>query len=463
MHQTASIPAPPSEAVALEGGLSPAFPPRRGLLARLVSPFRHPLRSLGILLLLALILGGIGLGGVSLWAAYHLRCARVAMERFHTGEAVTHLNKCLRIWPNNSEALLLAARAARRAGRYNDADRCLDAYQQQLGKDSKTDDALLLERVCVRAERGDVEGVFQFCTKKIAEGDPDCPLIWEALARGFLRSYRPVEAEGVLKEWMSNQPDSIPALFIRAQINDLLLRQHETIADYRRILEMDPELDEARVHLAAAQMQMGMSHEALPHMEYLNKRLPGNSQLQVHLARALSETGRVPEAEALLDEVLTRDKRFAPALSLAGKLALQAQRYEQAETLLRQAAALEPSDYMAQIKLYECLEKRGKPEEARKAHAAAEQIKKDMERIQTISTHDMQLNPHSAALCYEAGTIALRAGATEMGVGWLLRALKEDPNHKDSHKALMEHFQRIGDHQQAAFHRSKAGISEPRP
>lgn len=477
MYETASLSPPTPEAPPQQTIREPAQQPLAGprgrwggCLALLAACWalpraliRHPLRSLGISLLVALIVGGLGLAGVSLWANYHLRCARTAMERYHTREAVQHLNSCMTIWPRNSEALLLAARAARRSRRFHEADHCLDMYQEQLGKGGKNDPALTIERVCLRAERGEVDNVIQFCTSLIAKEDPDCPLIWEALARGFSRMYRPVEAEGVLKEWLQHQPDNVQALLIRADINDMYMRQHEALADYRRILELDKDMDEARLRMCSTLIAMSLYHEALPQLEYLNRRLPGNSHLQVDLARTLEETSQSKEAEAILDEVLARDPRFAAALALRGKLAMNAKRYDEAEKLFRQAVAVEPSDIQTQFQLYKCLEKNDKPEEAQQVNARIDQLKKDIERIQAISTQEMQLNPRSPQLRYEAGTIALRAGAVEEGLRWLYSALKEDPDHAASHKALMEHYERIGDHTQAALHRRKAKIAEPKP
>jgi Tfp pilus assembly protein PilF len=58
---------------------------------------------------------------------------------------------------------------------------------------------------------------------------------------------------------------------------------------------------------------------------------------------------------------------------------------------------------------------------------------------------------------YQVGMVALRAGAVEEALGWLYAALREDPDHAPSHKALMEHYQKTGDFARAAEHRAKAG------
>jgi Tfp pilus assembly protein PilF len=61
-------------------------------------------------------------------------------------------------------------------------------------------------------------------------------------------------------------------------------------------------------------------------------------------------------------------------------------------------------------------------------------------------------------LYYELGMIGLRVGAVEAGLRWLHRALKEDPTHAPTHKALMEYYERKCDFSRAAEHRRKAAI-----
>src|SRR5260370_10191313 len=76
-------------------------------------PLRKPLRCLAIVVLLALTALGLTVAGRHLWTGHHLRAARSAAERYHNAEAEQHLRECLKVWPRDPEALLLAARTAR--------------------------------------------------------------------------------------------------------------------------------------------------------------------------------------------------------------------------------------------------------------------------------------------------------------------------------------------------------------
>ena len=427
----------------------------RGCLAVPRSLIRRPIHSLAIAGLIALIGAGLVMVGIYLWASYHLRAARAALERYHTSDAVPHLQACLKVWPRDRETLLLAARAARQTGSLDEADRCLDQYPDVRGED---DASFALERVLIRVERGEVDRVSKFCQALIERDDPATPLILEALSRGYLRMYRPREAERSLEEWLKRQPDNPQASIVQGQFYELEMRQLDAVANYRRALTVDPELDQARLRLSAALMQLGVSGEALPHLEYLGRRFPDNLRVQVYLAQARDREGRAEEAERIVESVLDRQPQFAPALAERGLLALRAGRREQAEKWLRQAVALEPGDYQSHYQLSQCLEKNGKPDEARKEQDRLQQLDEDSKLIQDISIVRMQQSPHDPELHYQAGTILMRAGAIEDGLRWLHSALQEDPTHVPTHKALMEYYQRIGDFARAKEHREKVEL-----
>jgi tetratricopeptide (TPR) repeat protein len=466
MHETApeSIPLPhlsPEEsapALAPSSPSPPSPPPKR--LARFVGSIlagpravlRHPLRSLTIAALLLLIGTGVGIAGVWLWASHHLRAGRADLEHYHTIEAVAHLQAVLSVWPHDPETLLLAARAARRAGAYDTADHFLDLYQEQ----RKDDDDLTIERICLRAQRGEPDRVFKYCQGMIEDNDPASPLLFEALAQGYWRNYQPQRAEMVLHKWLEQQPDNPQALFLQGEVYDLVSRQSDAIKSFRAALSVDPTLDQVRIRLCDILMQLGSVPEARPHLEYLYARLPDNAKVQVYLARVWDQAGNQAEAERILDALLARQPHFAPALRERGKLARRdPNRLDEAENYLRQAVQQDPSDSDAHESFALCLEQNGKLAEADKIREQVKQMEKDMHEIQSIARGQMEQAPHNADLHYKVGMISLRAGATAEGLRWLHSALKEDPNHQGAHKALMEYYQRIGDFGRAREHKQK--------
>ena len=105
----------------------------------------------------------------------------------------------------DADALLLAARAARRARAYDEAQRALEKYQQVRG----LDDAGSLEELLLSAER-DVEQVVDACRQYVERGHPDTPLILEALTRGYLRQYRLGEARFCFADGLLRLQQALP-------------------------------------------------------------------------------------------------------------------------------------------------------------------------------------------------------------------------------------------------------------
>jgi tetratricopeptide (TPR) repeat protein len=447
MQETAATPAPAGGA--LSSG-PPAVP--RSRLRRwagaLLSPFRRPWRLLAVTAIVAVILLGVGLAGAHLWALHHYRAARAELERYHTATARLHLEACLTVWPRSPDALLLAARAARRSDAF-------DAAEDFLGRAEKAgagEEGLLLERLLLRAQRGEVDEVRPFC-RALLDGDgPDAPLALEALARGLARTYRLKEAEGALDRWRKLQPDNAQEAFLRGTLYDQTDRRTDALAAFRRALQIDPEQDEARLRLIGVLFLNGLYAEAVSHLEYLRVRLPGNPLVPVQLARCRAWLDRRPEAVELLDGALARWPHFAPALAERGKLALEAGQLERAEAWLGEAVRRAPDNYQAWSQYQRCLQGLGKADEAARVEERLRLMQKDIARLHEIMSGEMQRAPHSAALHTEAGRIWLRAGAAAEGLRWLHSALKEAPDYAPAHQALADFYVSTGERALATRH-----------
>jgi predicted Zn-dependent protease len=240
-----------------------------------------------------------------------------------------------------------------------------------------------------------------------------------------------------------------------ARVYEMTQRLSEALAMYRRAVDLDPQRDDLRQQLVAVLLHMGSGEEALPHVEYLRKRQPDNPQIQVYLARCLDQTGDRPAAEKLLDEVLARQPNFVPALAERGKLALNADQTAQAETWLRRAVELDPGAYSTRQQFYDCLNRNGKPDEARRERSRLKEVEADLQRIEKLSAA-MHMARNDPDLHCEVGEIALRSGAFEEARRWFQTALKQDPNHARAHAGLERLYSRMGNSGMAARHRALA-------
>jgi tetratricopeptide (TPR) repeat protein len=409
-------------------------------------------RLLAAVVLLGLLGAAAFLARPHLAAWYHFRAARSALDRYHNREAIQHLQICLKTWPADAEALLLAARIARRVGNYVEAEIALNKYQAQRGYDG----AAALERILLHAESGEVDRAAGCCKYWIDQGHPDAPFIFEAMVRGYVHAYRLPEARRLLKHWRQTQPDDPQTYFVQGEIYDCEVLASEAITCYQQVLQIDPQHEEARLKLTADLLEQRAFADAVPHLEHLRQHQPDNLQALVRLAACRASLGQQDEAVRLLEVVLSRQPNFAPALAERGKIALADEEYAAAENWLRQAVVRNPSDQPARYSLVQCLRHMGKEEEAQLQEQQLHRLEVDLKRVGKIATRDMHQAPHNPALHCELGVLFLRNGLVDHGLQWLKSAVQKDARYTPAHQALADHYQRVGDAEHAEQHRRLA-------
>jgi tetratricopeptide (TPR) repeat protein len=429
----------PAEAAAGTGGIDVGGgivrPPRWG--ARLYGLLRRRRRWWTAGALLGLAAAGLALVWPRASAWYHFRCARADLESYHNPQAIRHLQACLRVWPDDADVLLLAARAARRARAYEDAERGLEKYQQVRG----CDDAAAFEQLLLAAERGGEDRLIDICWRHVEQGHPKTPLILETLARAYMRHYRLPEARRCLDFWLHNTPDNPQAFCLKGHLHlDYEHARPPAEECYRRAVQLDPDLEEARLGLAVALLEDKAFPEAAGHLEYLAQCQPDNPRVRVDLARCRAAQGRRDEALVLVEAELARRPDYARALALRGRLAVEGEEYEAAEPWLRAAVAADPGDVQARYDLVRCLRYRGETAAARQHEARIRRGEADLKRIHEIATVEMAQRPHDPELHYTLGRLLLRSGRRGEALRWLHSALRQDPQYGPARRALAEYY-----------------------
>src|SRR4051794_5633310 len=108
-------------------------------------------RRLALRLATALLL--VGVVAPHVWAWQQLRTAKAELDRFHPEAARQSLTRCEAVWSEAPGVRLLASRAARQAGDFDDADRELRACQRLNGG---TSDEIAFEWALLQAAAGNV-------------------------------------------------------------------------------------------------------------------------------------------------------------------------------------------------------------------------------------------------------------------------------------------------------------------
>jgi tetratricopeptide (TPR) repeat protein len=421
-----------------------------GAIRKLVRGGRRHAVLLTLTLLMVVGLGG-AVAGPGVWADYHFRQAREALRRRDCPRARAHLLLSLKARPGRAELHLLLARTERLAGNRDEARQHLDRCEELAGPA----DAIELERQLMRAQEGDLGDTEPALLARLRQDDPDTDLILEALAQGYRKTFRWGDALGCLNHLLDRQPDHAAALVWRGQLQQRLGHLTDAAADYRRAVALEPDDELARLCLGEVLLVLGETDCAAEQFEYLAAGLEGNAAVELGLARCRRDQGRLENAADILSRLAAEFPGEGAVWTDRGLLALQMRQPALAEECLRRAVRLRPYDYAATYGLGQCLEQRGRPDEAQSWRTRADQLQRDRSRLEEV-IKELVRKPRGPEHRCEAGQLCLRLGQFEDARGWLESALRQDPECAAAYQGLAEYYQQGGDATTAARFRQLA-------
>jgi predicted Zn-dependent protease len=410
-------------------------------------------------LLSVLLCVGTGWAALHFYVDHHLRAAEQATAAYDFDAAERHLAACLWLLPRSVALHFEMARTARRANHYDEASEHLQKCRDLQPRNP--DHAL--EAILLRVQRGDIAKEERLLQAEVDHDNPDAALILEALAKGYMQTYRLDAEMYCLNRLLDREPDHVIALLLRASLWKTAGNQTKAENDFRRAVESQPEHREARRQYGEHLLLTKQPEEALRQFEYLRQR-PGGDDVDIllDLARSHRQLGDAQTARQLLDDVLARNPHEGFALIERGKIALEIESPATAETWLRQAVADYPFDAQANYLLAQALEKQGKDEEARRYDAARIRIEGDLKALEE-AFHRVVKEPRAPEPRLQAGRICLRNGRADEGERWLLSALELVPEHAATRAALAEYYARIGKEDLAKVYRRPIGDRDDKP
>jgi predicted Zn-dependent protease len=398
--------------------------------------------------------------GRHFWAQSQLHAARTALDLGQTATAKTYLLACLPIRPDDPEVHFLLARVARRSGDAREADEHLRQAKRLGG----VPEEIQLERQLQDVQRGFMGSMEKQLLAYAEKGHPDRLEILDALAHGYLVTFRLTQARDVLDRLLELEPRNASAWVMRGKAMYHSRGYAEAANNYGRAVELAPDDADARLLLAECLFENAQPEQALTHFEILYKQderptvagTGGSSDIAVPLGRArcMLELGRIEEARDALDNL----DRLAPAnfnvLALRGKLALRQLDPAGAEVWLRKAVEVEPGDRDSVYSLALCLQQQQNADKKAEAARWFKQVKL-IESEQTRladTTAQVLAAPYDPMPRLKAGEIFLKLGNEREGLRWLYSALQQDPKHRPTHEALRDHFRNKGQPERAAIH-----------
>jgi predicted Zn-dependent protease len=366
-------------------------------------------------------------------------------------QAQANLRRCLEAWPFHAEAHFLLALVLRRGDD-------LAGWQKHL----RTAEALqwspeeiARERLCARAQSGDVWAVETELTSYLRTAGSDEALVREALIRGYLATRRLDEAIAGAEVWMERAPADWRPYFYRGQAYQDGRLLDRAVADYRRALERKP--SQAKVRLVMADV-LALDRHYAPALEAYQEVLharPGDAEALFGVAHCRYFLGQKDEARKVLDELLAAQPGNVKACYLRGLLAKDAGDFPEALAWLRKTEGLAPHKPDVTAALAQVLGQLGEAEEARKYEAKLQELQERQEALDKLRRR-VRAEPTNVTLRFEAGQACLALGRDDEAGNWFQSVLRLDPDHRPTHKVLADYFARLGNAQRAAYHRQRA-------
>jgi tetratricopeptide (TPR) repeat protein len=272
-------------------------------------------------------------------------------------------------------------------------------------------------------------------------------LIYDALTRGFLSTYRIRHAKLVLEDWFKQPTDNPWPYYWRGIVAEQTSENLDdaAVADFSRVLELDPDRTQARERLGRLLLKQNETAKARPHFEELFRRNENSVTALVGLARCEAFAGETNSARAHLDRALQIDSNHTEALRERASLAIHADgKPADAEPLLRKALAIQPHDPATLYLLVVCLQRMGNDVEARTQEQRYLELVRKHSRLKSLVVFELQKRPNDPDLLHEIGVLFLEGGLPaqeERGIYWLQRALEIAPRHAPTLKTLIALFE----------------------
>jgi tetratricopeptide (TPR) repeat protein len=399
------------------------------------------------LFFLLVALSGLAWGGMTAFAWWNYQAAQRALDRDDLDTAQERISRTLALWPHHAKAHFLAARIGRLRHAFQEAEFHLNACQTREG----ATEPLQLEWLLLRFQAGEISEIEAGLWNCLKEKHPESPWILEALARTYIRELRFHLANRCLADWLALQPDHVRALTLRAGVRELLEYREGALADYQRVVELNPDDWKGRLRLADLLLSEKKTVAALQHLEVVAKTHADSPDYRFILGKGRTLEGKIQEARDLFEKVVAVTPKNPQAHLHLGQIELQEGRPAEAERYFRNALEIDPTCGQAYYSLSVSLLQQNQNDKAQRELQNYQTFKKDMEHLKKhLDDFEKTAKPHSLV---EAGDLITRRGNADLGRQFLLRALEMDPANRKAHQLLFAYYTQKNQTQKAAQHR----------
>lgn len=375
------------------------------------------------------------------WIAWQVSAARQELASGRPQAAAERMQRLVQFFPASSAAQYRLAVAQRRAGHLDQVGPSLKTAQK-LGWEKQD---IERQTLLLIAQSGEIDAVETRLKSIMARGASDeaAEEIYEALAIGYLKTYRLKDAWECLNFWSEWQPKAIFPRVWRADICRRIDNPTAEEEEYREILAIDPRRLETRCRLAEVLKDSNRIEEAAKEFEACLKQDSQRPEVLIGLAECRRRMGTDADVLGLLEQALALNLNSAQrcaALTQWGQIDADAGRWTDAVRRLEEAARLAPYEPSTLFSLSQAYSSAGEQQKSLDVLERSKHVRDQKNRIEEI-VRSLVDQPGSADLRYEAGKIMMDLGMKDDGAAWLRTALVMQPDHKAAREALEAHLE----------------------
>jgi len=357
----------------------------------------------------------------------------------------------------SAETHYLLGRAQRRTGEIEEALESLK-HAESAGWDAAQ---IQLQRQLALIQRGHIDQQTAAFDRLVLQNSPDdiAYEIYEAMARGYMFTYRFQDALHCLNFWTDWCRTAVDPRMWRATLWEQTEQWDQAISEYREVMRLDPTNLTSRQSLARILLtQMNEPDEAYSVLKDSLTLDADNVLTQIGLASCERHLARPEDSErrlrALLKQSLSATERTSVYQEL-GQVLLDRREVSEAIELLKSVVEAEPLNSAVHYSLGTAYSWQGDADLASKHLEQSRQLTEQFARLTKI-TAELVNHPKNADQRWEAGQILMDRGMHTEGAGWMATALIYQPDHQKTHASLAAYYETVRpDAELAKKHRAK--------
>lgn len=379
---------------------------------------------------------------------------RTALAERQWDQASAQVDRWQKEYPRSSEARYLRARAEIGRERYQEA---VNALGQALDL-GYAPSILRRLRAAIQIRTATDDGsAIPILEEALRDPGEILPEIAEALVLHHHGRFQFARAEAVLTQWKQTSPNDPRPYWHQARIDlKTQIDPAVLIRDYRSALDRAPDWDAPRLGLADALRKSLRNDEALVEYKAYLKNHPDSPVALAGAGECAVAVSDLEQANVWLDRAIELNPKLVEARLARANSDFRRGNWEQTIKGLQELLRIDPYDADAYYLLSLSLKHQNQNAEAERSRLEAERLRKEFADLEEMRK-ELLNHPNDRRTLLKIAQWLFDHGREEEGLEMTSQVLKSDPGHKETHRLLMNHYQKKGNLGEANFHKFQLG------